>query len=44
MDKAKEYGVTCVPTIVVNGRILDCCRRGKLTADDLQAAGIGTAL
>ncbi len=44
MDKAKEYGVTSVPTLVVNGKILDCCKRGKPTADDLKAAGIGTAL
>ncbi len=44
MDKAKEYGVTSVPTVVVNGKILDCCRRGKPTADDLKAAGIGTPL
>lgn len=44
MDKAHEYGVTCVPTVVVNGKILDCCKRGKLTADDLRAAGMGTPL
>jgi glutaredoxin len=44
MDKAKEYGVTSVPTVVVNGKILDCCKRGKPTADDLRAAGIGTPL
>ncbi len=40
MDKAREYGVTSVPTVVVDGNILDCCKRGKLTADDLRAAGI----
>ncbi len=44
MDEAKEYGVTSVPTVVVNGKILDCCKRGKPTADDLKAAGIGTPL
>jgi protein-disulfide isomerase len=44
MDKAREYGVTSVPTIVVNGTMLDCCKRGKPTADDLKAAGIGTPL
>ena len=44
MDKAREYGVTSVPTVVVNGKILDCCKRGKPTADDLRAAGIGTPL
>ncbi len=44
MDKAKEYGVTSVPTVVVNGKVLECCKRGKPTAEDLKAAGIGTPL
>ncbi len=44
MDKAKEYGVTCVPSVVIDGKILDCCKRGKPSADDLRAAGIGTAV
>jgi protein-disulfide isomerase len=44
MDKAREYGVTSVPTVVVNGNLLDCCKRGKPTADDLKAAGLGTPL
>lgn len=44
MDKAKEYGVNSVPTVVVNGKILDCCVRRKPTAADLKAAGIGTPL
>ncbi len=42
MDKAEGYGVTSVPTVVVNGKILDCCRGRKPTADDLKAVGIGT--
>jgi protein-disulfide isomerase len=44
MDKAKEYGVISVPTVVVNGKILDCCKRGMPTKDDLKAAGIGTPI
>jgi len=44
MDKAKEYGVTSVPTVVVDGKMLDCCKRGKPTEDSLRAAGIGTPL
>ncbi len=44
IDKAKEYGVASVSTVVVDGKILDCCARRKLTADDLRAAGIGTPL
>lgn len=44
IDKAKEYGVNSVPTVVVNGKILDCCVRRKPTAADLKAAGIGMPL
>lgn len=41
MEKAKEYGVHSVPTIVVNGKVLDCCARDKPTKESLKAAGIG---
>jgi len=44
MDKANEYGINSVPTIVVDGKILDCCKRRKVTEADLKAAGIGTPL
>ncbi len=44
MDKAKEYGVNSVPTVVVNGKIAECCVRRKPNEADLKAAGIGTPL
>lgn len=44
IDKAREYGVNSVPTVVVDGKILDCCKRGKPTEEDLKAAGIGEPL
>ncbi len=44
MDKARKYGVNSVPTVVVNGKILDCCVRRQPTAADLKAAGIGMPL
>ncbi len=44
MDKAKKYGVNSVPTVVVNGEILNCCARKGPTRSDLKAAGIGTPL
>jgi hypothetical protein len=44
MDKAKEYGVTSVPAVAVNGKVLDCYARRKPTAEDLKAAGVGTPL
>lgn len=44
IDKAREYGINSVPTVVVDGKILDCCVRRKITEADLKAAGIGTTL
>lgn len=40
-EKAKQYGITAVPAVVVNGFLLDCCRREPITADRLSSAGIG---
>ncbi len=42
-EEAKQYGITAVPAVAVNGVLLDCCRREPLTADRLRAAGIGQA-
>lgn len=44
MDKARKYGVNSVPTVFVNGKILDCCVRRKPSEADIKAAGIGTSL
>lgn len=44
IEKAREYGVNSVPSVVVDGRLLECCARGKPTKKDLRAAGIGTPL
>lgn len=42
-DKVKTYGITQYPAIVVNGRLLDCCKSGGCPdVSTLKAAGIGT--
>lgn len=41
-DKAEQYGVTRVPAIAVNGKLLDCCRVGIISESALRAAGIGS--
>jgi len=38
------YGVTAVPSIAVNGQLLESCKRGPITKKELQAAGIGKPL
>jgi glutaredoxin len=43
-ETAREYGVTRVPTVVVDGTIAACCRAGEVSREQLQAAGIGQRL
>jgi hypothetical protein len=40
-EKAVQYGITGVPAVVVNGAVLDCCRREPITVAALSAAGVG---
>ena len=39
--KAREYGVTKVPAIAVNGSLADCCRGSAIDGDTLRSLGIG---
>jgi hypothetical protein len=41
LDLVQAYGITAVPAVAVNGTLLECCRRGPITPEDLKAAGIG---
>ncbi len=43
IEKSKAYGITSVPTVVVDGGIVECCRRGKPDREALIRAGIGQA-
>ncbi|ODS31745.1 MAG: hypothetical protein SCARUB_03142 [Candidatus Scalindua rubra] len=43
-DKAMTYGIGSVPTVVVDGKIADCCRQGKVSKSDIMAAGIGRTI
>ena len=44
VEEAKAYGVTAMPSVAVNGQLLDCCKRVPITKKDLEAAGIGKPL
>lgn len=39
--KAEEYGVTQLPAVAFNGQLLDCCKKGAITKEALETAGIG---
>jgi len=42
-DKAARYGITRVPSLAVNGAVLDCCRTRPIDRNVLRAAGLGEA-
>ena len=44
VEKAKTYGITALPSVAVNGQVLECCKRGPITKEELAAAGIGKPL
>ncbi len=42
-QKAKQYGVTRVPSVAVNGTLALCCQSGPVNIDSLRALGVGSA-
>lgn len=42
LDKVKQFGIKNIPSIVVDGKLLDCCNH-EITQSDLEKAGIGQA-
>ena len=41
IQKARKYGVAFVPTVVIDGKIADCCKRGEISEEALINAGVG---
>lgn len=41
IEKAKTYGVNAVPAVAVDGKLVECCQRGKVSREALVAVGIG---
>lgn len=41
--RAKQLGITRVPSVVVDGKLADCCAAGGPTEQGLRAAGVGKA-
>ncbi len=44
LDKIKEYNITSLPAVVVNGELLSCCKGNGVSKEVLAAAGIGKAI
>lgn len=43
-DKAQQYGIERLPSVVVDGSIAPCCQGGGVNREQLQAAGVGQRL
>ena len=43
IDKAREYGISSVPAVVIDGRLAACCQNRGPDREQLLAAGIGKA-
>lgn len=41
VKKMEEYKIKRLPSIVVDGKLLDCCNNNEITKSDLVNAGIG---
>ena len=44
MAKARAYGVTRAPSVVVNGRLADCRRQGAVDESVLRELGVGVRI
>lgn len=40
-EKAKTYGISRLPAVVVDGRLLACCEGAPVDSKALHAAGVG---
>ncbi len=43
VDKMKEYNITSLPAVAVNGKLLSCCQNKGVNKEELAASGIGQA-
>jgi alkyl hydroperoxide reductase subunit AhpF len=44
IDKMKEYNITSLPAVAVNGKLLACCQNRGVSKEELAAAGVGKAI
>ncbi len=42
--RAKQYGIRSVPTVVIDGKLADCCAGRGVDEATLRAAGVGAPL
>lgn len=42
--RAEDYGIKTVPTIVIDGKVAECCANRSVNEDTLRSAGLGKSL
>ena len=42
--KAREYGVTRVPSVVIDGRLVRCCQGDAVDEQTLRSLGLGSSI
>ena len=40
-DKADQYGITSVPAVLIDGKLVDCCTGRGVNLETLKQAGLG---
>ena len=43
-QRAKQYGISSVPAVVIDGKLADCCAGRGVDESTLRAAGVGVSL
>lgn len=43
-ERAKTLGIQCVPGVVIDGKVAECCASGGPDEATLRAAGLGVSL
>ena len=41
-EKAEKQGITKLPAVAVDGKLLDCCQTAPISEQALKAAGVGS--
>jgi len=44
LTKAQAYGISSLPAVAVNGKLLPCCQGRGVSEDELRKAGVGQPL
>ncbi len=42
--RAKDYGIKVIPSVVIDGKIADCCESQDINEESLRAEGLGVPL